>query len=118
VTERWGVNAEREQVIREMLVADPTTSDRSIARALGIHHSLPNRVRHEMAEDRELPANVQPAGVTECSVDLISDLERRVGELRQHADQLRWESVERTRELSKLWALAGQLEGELFSLRQ
>jgi hypothetical protein len=53
VTIRYGLNQRHEEVIREILAQDPERSDRSIARELGIHHSLPNRVRHEMEAERD-----------------------------------------------------------------
>jgi hypothetical protein len=115
VTVRYGVNREREEVIREILRDNPDRSDRSIARQLGIHHSLPNRIRHELeteVEDgnealRPIDAADQAIAALLESCELLQD--------RCVALEARCETAERQRrELTDdLMAKIRQLEGNL-----
>ena len=50
MTERYGETDRRAEVVRQILAAEPGVSDREIGRRLGVHHSFPNRVRHEMRQ--------------------------------------------------------------------
>ena len=115
-------------MVRQIIAEEPSVSDREIGRRLGCHHSFANRVRREMRQHDDAGTSTTsktppaPRSVAERTEEAVADegptLEEAIARLRDEVDALRWRSVEVTRDATDLWALCGQLQGEVYMLRR
>ena len=103
---RYGELAMRAERIRDRLRAQPSLSDRALARELNCHHSAVNRVRHELADERDFEEFDEPRRTPDLTA--LDVLDERCTDLEGHARQLLHDVVEVVAENRRLRKAVGR----------
>lgn len=137
MSDRVGEKELQAEAIRRVLSSDPDLSLRKVAeRVPGVSHTFVATIKREMEDE---PAGTPEPPPTSSQASRIAELQAEVASLRaekatlkaevvalgavaakarDEVDTIRWTMVEATRDATRLWAMYGQVEGELWSLKE